>query len=285
MIKVLFRRACYKNKSTLLYKLHSINSVSLQKFGESLLGELHSTDPKDPLPSSLQPSVQVEAQLRPFKLLSLHTRAPFVRLSSTFSTPTQAAAGARDPVEPDAVGMEVASPGAEGGGGGDRGEGLWRAAAGHLTHVRRRPRVVSQLGGGGGEDEPTRRRAHPGQEPPTPWLQMPPSSPAVDSSSSWPSSRRASRTTPPPAGTARQCRCCGGARGAAAGPGGAAGLDSRGGPLRVARRHLLPPPLARSGRPPASTSPPTRSAAASPWRSARSPASSPLTSLSERAHT
>jgi hypothetical protein len=82
------------------------------------LGELHSTDPKDPLPSSLQPSVQVEAQLRPFKLLSLHTRAPFVRLSSTFSTPTQAAAGARDPVEPDAVGMEVASPGAEGGGGG-----------------------------------------------------------------------------------------------------------------------------------------------------------------------
>jgi hypothetical protein len=59
MIKVLFRRACYKNKSTLLYKLHSINSVSLQKFGESLLGELHSTDPKDPLPSSLQLSVQV----------------------------------------------------------------------------------------------------------------------------------------------------------------------------------------------------------------------------------
>jgi hypothetical protein len=259
-----------------------INSASLQKFGESRLGELHSTDPKDPLPSSLQPSVQVEAQLRPFKLLSLHTRAPFVRLSSTFSTPTQAAAGARDPVEPDAVGMEVASPG---GGPDDRGEGLWQAAAGHLTHVRRRPRVVSQLGGGGGEDEPTRRRAHPGQEPPTPWLQMPPSSPAVDSSSSWPSSRRASRTTPPPAGTARQCRCCGGARGAAAGPGGAAGLDSRGGPLRVARRHLLPPPLARSGRPPASTSPPTRSAAASPWRSARSPASSPLTSLSERAHT
>jgi hypothetical protein len=145
MIKVNFGRALLKRQiNSVLQTSLYINSASLQKFGESRLGELHSTDPKDPLPSSLQPSVQVEAQLRPFKLLSLHTRAPFVRLSSTFSTPTQAAAGARDPVEPDAVGMEVASPG---GGPDDRGEGLWQAAAGHLTHVRRRPRVVAQLGG------------------------------------------------------------------------------------------------------------------------------------------